>query len=633
MTGPELNVLLNAERRGELTPEQAQIMKAGREAGLIPQQSLPPERSLSTVKSQGPPAVERRPLGLTLIEEGLPIVGGVGGAAVGAPGGPLTSAGGAVGGAMAGRAASPYVAEYFGYTPSAPTTGSYAGDIALEGLTGGAGEVGARFLLPPMVAAGRRVLMGTPSMRAAPGAAADVATLGRAGVEPTLADVLRPESLAAKREQALGMTPAGGAAVQASRTGRAEALTRAADDIGAGIAPLGAGTTASRGEAARDAIERTLTNVRQAETRAWTDLGTQVGPHARIDNTAVRQRAQMLLDRQMLLDPPDRDAGLMRSLQAIVNGPQTLSFAQFQARRSTWLEEAGRPLLAREKGAAAYGELAQAALHDIEAGLAPVHGAAWARARGITERRHRLIEDMKINQLRDLSPEKVADLVEGKLTGTDLERLREALMGLPGTGTPIPTPGGPQAWNQIRRAVLDKAIERSRRALGGTETRLISGDALRKELDKIPGIDVLLDPGERRALDTVQRAADIIQRSIRSGTAVGSATAQSQRFQKRGAVASKLTGAGALGLGKLLTDDYALIATLGLAGAGAGEGVSRFLEHATARLLTDPRVARQLASPMAQRWLREFEETGVMPRMFARMLGQAGAQATVGRGR
>lgn len=628
LTEDQRQLLMKMWRDGQLS--RADAMRLGLTITAEPR-SLPAGAGGAAVT---PPPPDQRSWGQWGIEEGLPIagaiIGGVGGTLAGGPPGGYAGAGA---GAGLVRAAVPSVAEYFGYEPSPPMTGSRAGDVALETLLGGAGELGARTAITAGVNLYRPALLGTTSLRPARTAAQRIAEIEAVGAEPILADVLETGANAARREQALSMTPGGAPIIQDTRTQRARALTGEGERTRLAVGP--ASTAMERGTEAGAAIERTMANMTAAENAAWNRLRVNVGSPTPIPNPALKRTAAALLREQQLLDAVQQDTGFIRLLQSIINGPDEIAFEALLKRRSDYLDEAGRPLLVRGKNAAAYSRLASATMDDIGAGVRaidPRFAALHGRARQLTARKHELIEDMGINKLRDMDPEQIAKLVGGQLSESSLTRLRSVLLGTVGVG---PTQGGRDAWNKIRRAIMDRAFEggegfeNPRVLIGGTDgVATLNPEKLRRNFDKIGGIGVLLDPHERIAFNNIQRAADAMARSARAGHPVGSQTAQAQAFGSgggkqalTGAVGAAVTGAivHAAGGGPLLT---AGISTVG--GVAASQALT-IRQRMAARMLTSPGLARQLASPTVTRWIEEFERTGVMPRMLARIFSQTAA--------
>lgn len=615
-TEAQIQLLLKLEREGLLEPDLKALL----------QQLRPGPRSLATVKDQ-PPPTGGRPLGQLAIEEGVPIGLGITGFALGGP------AGGA-GGAMIGRGAAPYLAEAAGYEPTPPMTRfGRLGDVAIEGGTSLGGELIARLGVPAVRNVGRRMALGAFDLSPAPDAAARIGTLGQAGVEPTLADVLGPGANAGRREAALAMTPGGGPVVQESRQARARALTEETERSRLRLGPES--TAMERGTEASAAIEATVGNMRRAENEAWNQLKVRVGSPTPMATPARKRMAAALLREQRLLEEPD--TAFMRQLEGIINGPDAVPFEALLARRSAYLEEADRPLLVRDKHAAAYSRLAGATLEDIEAGVRaidPRHGALYDRARRLTARKHELIEDMNINKLRDMDPEQVAKLAGNRLTESDLTRLKDVLLGRLGVG---PTPGGREAWNKIRRAIMDRVFEGGegfadpRVLVGGTEgARTLNPERLARNFDRVGGMGVLLEPTERMAFNNIQRAADVMARTARAGQPIGSPTAQVTNYTKGG----RLAQAGGTILGAALTQQLGggpmTTGMMAVAGGVAGDAAMHFRQRAAAQMLTSPQLARQYASPMVTRWIEEFNQTGVMPRMLARLIGQTTAHGIVG---
>jgi hypothetical protein len=515
----------------------------------------------------------------------LPTAGAVTGAAVGqrvlGPLGRFLGAG--VGGAV-GEGANALVLD----VPS--MTGSRALDMAIAGGGAVAGQLTGD-VTGAVAGAATRPFRPTPN----PGAGRIRDAMLASGVPMKVSDV---SANMAALERSVAQTPTGGQILRDMATRQADALSRAADDFLGRIASPSAADRAVTGERASTAIINQSRRTGTLEEHLWTQM-RQMATDLPVDTRALREAANQVLLEQGRRLPAQRNQALMAQAQQIVAAGEHVAWQAVDAWRRGFGEAITSGELISRVPEGSSKLLYRAALTDLEQaaqGAAGVPGLpeAFQNVRRFAERRREIFRDGQVAQILETDPEQVVKLLGISGGPTAVKRAREAILGSGELGLTMPAPGDVEAWNFVRRHVLEGVFRDAvNPEFKGLSTPVIVGQRLDKAITRL-GRDTLhelLTPTERQALENLTIVARAMRASEHIGALPGtSTTPQGLGFvdlMRRPGVLLGAASGGLLG---------------GASGAMTGGAVGGFVSmvlvpQVAARLLTNPRAAEVIASP------------------------------------
>ena len=258
----------------------------------------------------------------------------------------------------------------------------------------------------------------------------------------------------------------------------------------------------------------------------------------------------------------------------------------------------------------------------IDQSGAPNLQRLFRAARDFTTKRHELFSESAVAKVLDTDPEKVIKAIDAAGGPTAIKRVREAILGPPTTmqtvnalkASPTSIPGEAfAAWDAVRRHIMEGVCDRARdKSAKGLQGEILSGAKLETELTRIgrESLQELLTPLEIKALDNITTVAKAIRSSERfAATGFTSVTGQvvglMTIFGGPGAAAGSATG---------------------IPGGEFIGGVMSLLlaPIPAARMLTNPTVAKFVASPRFGAWVRGIERTGQLTGEGVRTLARLG---------
>jgi hypothetical protein len=218
----------------------------------------------------------------------------------------------------------------------------------------------------------------------------------------------------------------------------------------------------------------------------------------------------------------------------------------------------------------------------------------YRNLRDFSEHRRAIFRDGEVAKILETDPEKVVSLLNAAGGPTAIKRAREAILGSPELGLVTPTPADLEAWNYVRRHILEGAFnEATNEQYKGLSNPVIVGSRLDKALKRLgeDGLKELLTDTERQALKNITTVAKAMRASESTGALPGtSTTPQGLGFLTLmtappgvigGAVGGAVGGAWGAGIGA----------------SAATTGSFILVPHITAKILTNPKAAAIVASP------------------------------------
>lgn len=505
-------------------------------------------------------------------EEFLPVTGATAGAVAGAAFpvlGPLTPVAGAFLGGTGGAAA----AQKAGLQPRATSP-------FLQGAFLAGGEVIGRGIVGGGRAIGRAL-----SLRPAPDVVKRMAAMEATGVTP------KPSDVAAGRfpsvmERGLQQTLTGGEVITGRVAQQAERIkTFAQEEFLARVGPASAGEAVTTGTAAHAAIKRTLERTDQLEDQLFARLTTaaqtarievDLGPDA---VSAARAIAQELKGRELtrreggisiprILTIANRilargqtrqvptgivDAAGKPIMRTEVVTAPTITFAEAREWSKAYGQaiERGELISRLPKGEmkAFYGSLLTDMERAVERAGRPDIQNLWTSAKQFAERRRALFRDSDVADILKVDPEDVLRRIDVLGGPSAVQRAKDAILGTVVPGH-TPTAEDRQAWNFVRRHLIEGFLRDATQEVRGLPMPIINGARLERKLRAV-GEETLrefLEPHERQALQNIVTVAKTIQAGERiASVGFTSVTPQGTSLQGSVVLGGEL-GAQALGL-------------------------------------------------------------------------------------
>lgn len=437
--------------------------------------------------------------------------------------------------------------------------------------------------------------VGSSPFRAAPApnAGALRQTFDAVGVDPKVSD-FSPNMAALERSVA--QTPTGGNIIRDAANRQGLQLGRAKDEFLDSIAPAQAGERMVVGKKVGDSIVAQSKRTGALEDHLWTQIGHMANDVPVKIGGLKAMASQILMEQERRL-PGQRNTALIAQAKEVLSHGDEVAWQRVDSWRKGFGEAVTSGELISKVPAGSAKALYRAALTDLEgaAGSADIPGLgdAYKNVRAFGERRRDILRDGQVAKVLETDPEQVVAMLSLKSGPTSIRNAREAIMGSGELGLAMPSAGDRQAWDYVRRHILEGVFADSTKGVNGLTHPVILGSQLDKALARIgkDGLKELLDPNELKALENLTTVAKTIRSSERIGAMAGtSATPQGMGFYNLIMGAPTALGAAA---------GAAIAGPWGAATAGPAAGAAAFIlvPHVAARILTNPQAARVVASP------------------------------------